>query len=123
MLGDPLIEGVWFAAIGWFLAQTARASYEQFELRGLLVGAEAHEVMEGTFRSIPVESNLRRARDAMLPFEGRFVVRPHAHTGEVVDRLHEAGIGFVVVISDGRLVGLVTAADQGRWVRRRQLAA
>ena len=33
LFGGALITGVWFAAIGWFLARTARASYADFEAR------------------------------------------------------------------------------------------
>ena len=33
LLSGALITGVWFAAIGWFLARTARASYGDFEER------------------------------------------------------------------------------------------
>lgn len=55
--------GIWFAAIGWFLAQAARMSYEQMQVRRMLEDVEAEDVMAGDLRSIPANVTLREAVD------------------------------------------------------------
>jgi Zn-dependent protease/predicted transcriptional regulator len=162
VFGGAIISGVWLAAIGWFLAQSARASYEQFELRRLLTGVEADRVMEQPLQTVPGDTTLRdavdrylvrhdqsvfpvdergrtvgvltlasvrdvptrdweqvRVHDSMLPVDPGIVVGPHAQMDEVLARLRE-GTGYVLVESEGKLVGVVTVEDLGRWMRRRR---
>ncbi len=54
-------QGIWFAAIGWFLAGSARASYTQMRLRGLLEHVEAAEVMEADPVRIPARTTVADA--------------------------------------------------------------
>lgn len=58
-----LATGIWFAAIGWFLAQAARASYMQLQVQRMLEDVEAEEVMASSVTSIPPDINLREAVD------------------------------------------------------------
>ncbi len=66
VFGGALIGGVWFVAIGWFLAQSARASYQQERLLRLLTGVDADGVMERPLRSVPGELSVRDAVDQYL---------------------------------------------------------
>jgi Zn-dependent protease/CBS domain-containing protein len=45
MLGGAFISGLWLAFIGWFLAGSARSSYEQVMLREALSDVEVENVM------------------------------------------------------------------------------
>lgn len=45
LLGGALISGLWFIFIGWFLAGSARSSYEQLLLRQALSGVDVERVM------------------------------------------------------------------------------
>src|SRR6266540_4910495 len=63
LLAGDLAGGIWFAFIGWFLVQAARSSYQELQLRQLLRGVEAEEVMAGDLVRIPPELSLQDAVD------------------------------------------------------------
>jgi len=63
LLAGDLAGGIWFAFIGWFLVQAARSSYQELQLRQLLRGVEAEDVMAGDLRRIPPELSLQEAVD------------------------------------------------------------
>jgi Zn-dependent protease/CBS domain-containing protein len=63
LLAGDLAGGIWFAFIGWFLVQAARSSYQDLQLRQLLRGVEAEDVMAGDPRRIPPELSLQDAVD------------------------------------------------------------
>jgi Zn-dependent protease/CBS domain-containing protein len=63
LLGGNLAGGIWFAFIGWFLVQAARSSYQELQLRDLLRGVEAQDVMAGNLLRIPPELTLQHAVD------------------------------------------------------------
>jgi len=63
LLGGNLAGGIWFAFIGWFLVQGARASYEELQLRHLLRGVEARDVMASNLLRIPPDLTLQDAVD------------------------------------------------------------
>jgi Zn-dependent protease len=58
-----LIGGIWFAAIGWFLAQSARGSFREFEVREATRGVDVDDVMERGLTTIPDDVSLRAAAD------------------------------------------------------------
>jgi Zn-dependent protease/predicted transcriptional regulator len=61
LLAGDLAGGIWFAFIGWFLVQAARSSYQDLQLRQLLRGVEAEDVMAADLRRIPPELSLQDA--------------------------------------------------------------
>jgi len=63
LLAGDLAGGIWFAFIGWFLVQAARASYQELQLQQLLRGVEAEDVMAGDLLRIPPELSLQDAVD------------------------------------------------------------
>jgi Zn-dependent protease/CBS domain-containing protein len=63
LLGGNLAGGIWFAFIGWFLVQAARSSYQELQLRDMLRGVEAEDVMAGNLLRIPPELSLQDAVD------------------------------------------------------------
>jgi Zn-dependent protease/CBS domain-containing protein len=93
LLTGNLAGGIWFAFIGWFLVQGARASYQELQLRHLLRGVEAHDVMARDLLRIPPDLSLQDAVD-------RYFMR-YDH-------------GAFPVEEGGRTVGLLTL----RGVRR-----
>jgi len=166
VFGGALISGVWLAAIGWFLAQTAKASLRDFTVRQMLGRVEADQVMERELAAVPATATLREAvddyllqrdqdvfpveeggrtigfltvevvrrfprggwegrtvRDAMLAIDRNGVVGPHSRMEDVLDRLELGGVGFVPVMSQDRIVGVVTPADLARWMRRHESIA
>jgi CBS domain-containing protein len=63
LLTGNLAGGIWFAFIGWFLVQAARSSFEELQLRQLLRGVEARDVMAGNLLRVPPEMTLQQAVD------------------------------------------------------------
>jgi Zn-dependent protease len=63
LLAGNLAGGIWFAFIGWFLVQAARASYQELQLRAMLRGVEAEDVMARDLLRIPPELTLQQAVD------------------------------------------------------------
>lgn len=87
LAADQLVSAIWFAFIGWFLIQAARASYEELRTRLLLEDVEAEELMSPDLVTIPGDLTLRHAVDD-------FFMRLDHSAFPVVD--------------DGRTVGLIT---------------
>jgi hypothetical protein len=52
-----------FGTSWWFLVQAARSSYQELQLRDLLRGVEAEDVMAGELVRIPPQLSLRDAVD------------------------------------------------------------
>ena len=96
------LQGMWLALVGWFLFQAAFMSYRQHRQRGRLGGVTARELMS-TF--VPE-------------------VSPDARLQELIDsgalRGDRRGL---VVVEDGRAVGLIAAASAGKQSRRARAAA
>jgi Zn-dependent protease/predicted transcriptional regulator len=63
LLAGDLAGGIWFAFIGWFLVQAARASSQELQLQQLLAGVEAEDVMARHLVRIPPELSLQEAVD------------------------------------------------------------
>jgi Zn-dependent protease len=63
LLAGDLAGGIWFAFIGWFLVQAARSSYQELQLRNMLRGVEAEDVMAGNLLRIPPDLSLQTAVD------------------------------------------------------------
>jgi len=86
VLGGQLVSGLWFIFIGWFLAQTANASYQQLLLRQVLTG--------------------RVARDAMTPFPE--TVSPDVTLDVLVqDYFMKRPYNSFPVTDDGIVIGMV----------------
>jgi Zn-dependent protease len=103
LLAGNLAGGIWFAFIGWFLVQAARASYQELQLRHMLRGVEAEDVMAGNLVRIPPDVSLQDAVD------GYFMRYDH---------------GAFPVEEQGRTVGLLTLrgvrrAPREQWPSRR----
>jgi Zn-dependent protease len=91
-----LFRGVWFAIIGLFIFQAARAAEAQMGLRRRLAQATVAEVMEPPPPPIPADLSLSEALDRYL----------RGHEGEAFP-----------VVDDGRVIGMLTfgsARDVGR---------
>src|SRR6266568_717288 len=87
--GDEFLiaGGIWFAFIGWFLVQAARASYTELQVRQLLRGVQAQDVMASDLVRIPPDLTLQDAVD-------RYFMR-YDHSAFPVDEY-------------GRTIGLLT---------------
>ncbi len=93
LLAGNLAGGIWLAFIGWFLVQAARASYTELQVRQLLRGVQAQDVMASDLVRIPPDLTLQDAVD-------RYFMR-YDHSAFPVDEY-------------GRTIGLLTL----RKVRR-----
>jgi Zn-dependent protease/predicted transcriptional regulator len=58
-----LVSAIWLASIGWFLAQAARNSYEELQVRRMLESVDAEDLMTPDLVSVPRDLTLRRAVD------------------------------------------------------------
>ena len=97
-INGALISGIWLAFIGWFLNNAASASGKQ---------AEQSELLRGV-----------HVRDVMNP--DPLVVSPHTLVSDLVhDFILQRSVRALPVVSDGRLMGMVTL-DQVRQVPREQ---
>ncbi len=63
VLVGGFVGGLWLAAIGWFLNQTAQVSYSQLRMRRLLSGVEAIDVTTRQLVDIAADTTLERAVD------------------------------------------------------------
>jgi Zn-dependent protease/predicted transcriptional regulator len=163
LLFQGIFTGIWFAAIGWFLAQAARMSHEQMHLRRMLEGVEAEDVMVGDLVPIPSRLTLQeavdeffmrhdhgafpvrdgdetvglislrrvkqvprddwpttRVREVMGPIDDQCTVRVDTPVASVLEKLEDHDAHRVLVMEDGLVVGIITASDLARWLRRRQ---
>jgi Zn-dependent protease/CBS domain-containing protein len=93
LLAGNLAGGIWFAFIGWFLVQAARASYQELQVQQMLRGVQAQDVMATSLVRIPPDLTLQDAVD-------RYFMR-YDHSSFPVDEY-------------GRTIGLLTL----RKVRR-----
>jgi Zn-dependent protease len=82
-----LVSAIWLSAIGWFLAQAARSSVAELEVRRILESVEAEDLMTPELVSVPPDITLRDAVD-------RFFMRFDHAAFPVED--------------DGRTLGLLT---------------
>ncbi|MQA90926.1 MAG: CBS domain-containing protein [Gemmatimonas sp.] len=78
-----------------------------------------------TFRQvkgIPQEEWSRRTvADTMTPLEPDGIVAPSTRMIEAMEKIQGSKAGRLLVEEEGRLVGIVTAGDLSRWIRRAQL--
>jgi Zn-dependent protease/predicted transcriptional regulator len=54
-------QGLWFAAIGWFLSSSARGSYMEMRVRQVLENVEAADVMEANPVRVPASTTIADA--------------------------------------------------------------
>lgn len=95
------IQGMWLALVGWFLFQAAFMSYRQHRQRRRLEGVTARELMRSHMPEVSPDARLQELIDA----------------GALRDR------SGLVVVEDGRAIGLIAASSVGRLSRRARAAA
>jgi Zn-dependent protease/predicted transcriptional regulator len=137
LLAGDLAGGIWFAFIGWFLVQAARSSYQDLQLRQLLRGVEAEDVMAADLRRIPPELSLQDAVNhyfmrydhSAFPVEeqGRTIglltlrgVRQVPRNEWPIRRVRELMVPLgdqVVVAPDARMDGVVDKLQDGETGR------
>jgi Zn-dependent protease/CBS domain-containing protein len=98
LFSGSLVSGLWMAAIGWFLSTSARAHDEERQVRKLLQGVTAAEVMEPNPVAIPGNMTVRQAVDTYLAHT-TFEVYPILVDGSVagyitVDTVRETPVEF-----------------------------
>jgi Zn-dependent protease/CBS domain-containing protein len=70
-------------------------------------------------REVPREErDERTAADVMIPADERIVVRPDERMVDVLDRMRSSPARRVLVMSEGRLQGIITASDVAFWIER-----
>lgn len=154
------LGGLWMAAIGWFLMQSAAQEARAVVVRSALEDVTAADLMSPDPVSIPFESSIAEAVDdfflrydhsafpvvsedrsglltlravrqiprdywdvrqvwsAMTDIADLATVAPNAPMTEVLAQLREDAESRVLVVEDGRIVGIITPRDVARWVRR-----
>jgi len=96
MVGGNFFNGLWLAAIGWFLQNAAATSYAQANMQQLLHGVTAAQVMTSECSLIPEQTLLRQ------------LVEEQVLTG---------GRRCFLVAENGRLLGLLTLTDVAKVPR------
>ncbi|MGI9616480.1 MAG: site-2 protease family protein [Acidimicrobiales bacterium] len=149
------LSGLWLAAIGWMISQSARTTGEQERLREAFTNVVAGEVMTSPVVSIPpsclisaaLTSYFRQASrtvypvadadgivglvdlrevarlepdelasktigDIAVPIDPGMICTPSTPMGEVIESLAgSTGGDRVLVVDDGALLGIISAAD------------
>jgi hypothetical protein len=100
--GD-VTAGLWFALIGLFLHQAARASYALLRIRTRLGALRAEQVMS----TAPAVLE----RNDHAPGDADSVVSPRDSAWQAFLRIARNGRGRVAVVDKGVLVGVVTQRD------------
>ena len=100
---SQLVTGLWFIFIGWFLANSATASYEQVQLRQVLEGRTAADAMTHAPETVEPDISL----DVLV--RDYFMKRPY---------------NSFPVVQDGVVIGLITLSqvkqlDPSAWKIRR----
>ena len=100
---NQLVTGLWFIFIGWFLANSATASYEQVQLRHVLEGRTAADAMTHAPETVEPDISL----DVLV--RDYFMKRPY---------------NSFPVVQDGVVIGLITLSqvkqlDHSAWKIRR----
>lgn len=155
-------SGLWLAFIGWFLANTATASYRQAQWQRLLQGVTVAEIMTsecpivspedtvgylihnyiftrgqrcflvndggelkgiltlGNIKSVPHPNwALTPVKSIMTPMEKLKVAQPAQDALSALEQMDEHDINQMPVVSEGRVVGLITRESLGRLIRTR----
>ena len=102
MVARRVGAGVWLAAIGWFLAQAARTSFQELRTQRLLDGVAAGDLA-----------------GAGEPPPGSPRVSPESPAIAVAEALRDARVDAVSVGSDGESRGIVTRASLRAWIDAR----
>jgi len=87
MLAGNFGGGLWIAFIGWFLESAASSQMNQVVLRDLLAGHTVSQAMSGRCAAVPENLTLQRLVD---------------------DHILEGGRRCLLVLSDQRIIGLIT---------------
>jgi CBS domain-containing protein len=95
-LAGAFVTGIWFIFIGWFLRTIAEGSYRQMAMQNLLRGSPVGLVTNRYFQAVPPELSL---------------------SSLVSDYVLASSQRCYPVMSQGRLLGLVTLADLGKFPR------
>lgn len=89
-LSGAVLQGLWLLLIGWFLSNTAAASYRQLVMHDIFRGVTARNLMRSRFETIRAQQSVEDFIDKHL--------------------LQSAQLLWPV-IEDGRLVGLLTLQE------------
>lgn len=100
LLQGFLLNGMWMAFIGWFLANAATASYRNFRMRATLAGVPVSQVMAHRPVTMPGDLSVQEAIDQF------FLRRPYS-AYPVVENERLVGLLSVERVSD------VEAAQRG----------
>lgn len=77
----------------------------------------------GHLREIPREEwSRRKVRDTMAPVDATNTVASSDDVERVMDRLRVSALKRVLVVDDGRLVGIISPADIAQWLERTRLS-
>jgi Zn-dependent protease len=87
--GD-ILSGVWFAFIGWFLANAAASNYKQTEMQEVFKSVQVKDIMDSSFDT----------------------AEPYATLQHIVDEhILKHNVRQLPVVNDGYLLGIITLHD------------
>jgi Zn-dependent protease len=92
-LGGLVLNGIWFAFIGWFLSSAARNESQSLQLESVLSPLSARDIMDRNFASVTPGTSIQEVVDRHMVLDG-----------------HRA----VMVANDDRVLGILTVSDVRR---------
>ncbi len=92
-LGGVVLNGIWFAFIGWFLSAAARNEAQSLQLESVLSPLSARDIMDRNFATVTPGTSIQEVVDRHMVLDG-----------------HRA----VMVANDDRVLGIVTVSDVRR---------
>ena len=96
LLSGLVLQGIWMAFIGWFLAGAARGEAQGMQLEAVLAPLTARDIMHNDFATVTPGSSVQQLVDEQMVGHG-----------------HRA----VMVANDDRVTGIVTVSDVRRVPR------
>jgi Zn-dependent protease/CBS domain-containing protein len=90
LLSELILQGIWMAFIGWFLAGAARGEAQGMQLESVLAPLTARDIMHVDFATVTPGTSVQQLVDDQMVGHG-----------------HRA----VMVANDERVVGIVTVSD------------
>ena len=92
-LGGFVLNGIWFAFIGWFLSAAARNEAQSLQLESVLSPLSARDIMDRNFATVTPGTSIQEIVDRHMVLDG-----------------HRA----VIVANDDRVLGILTVSDVRR---------
>jgi predicted transcriptional regulator len=116
IFSGALIGGLWLVFIGLFLRSAAMSEYQ-----GTIIGHLLHGILSlSQVRNCSPEDRAhKKVADIMRALDPPIEIPPQVSAMDAVHKMNEAKSGRLVVVDNGKLVGLITNSGVMRFMQIR----